>query len=102
MSDWDQEIPNFKAKKLGQIESRPVKGNKKKSPVKKPFRVMYTFMGKDQLMHRAVTQEDAEKWIQKERTNYYHQKHASDAVNDARREAKEERVAKYWIKNTSV
>jgi hypothetical protein len=99
MSDWNEEIPKFKAKRLGQIEVRPQKSKRRKPKVSKDFKVMtISYFNKELTMHRSATRAEAEAWIAKERRNYFHQAHAPESVNEARKKKHEERVDKYWIR----
>jgi hypothetical protein len=97
MSDWDKELPRFKAKRTGQEEVQPVKGGKNRK--KKPWKVFGpNWNGKEIEWYRGVDREACEKWIEKQRRSYYVPYRTAPAryAEDSKRRA-EERANRYKI-----
>lgn len=67
MSDWNEELPKFKARRMGQDEtSRPTGGRNRK---RKPWKVMLSPIhpeGDDKMVYRGTSREACELWIDKE------------------------------------
>lgn len=95
MSDWNLEIPTYKAKRNGEVEQRPATGGKRKP---RKWKVMSVFCGKEYVAHHAASKEACEAWIEKQRRSYYGVRlNKSPAAHDAAKKRAEERAARYRI-----
>ena len=54
MSKWGDELPDYKAKKRGQIDAEKMAGKGKSKRKPKPWKVMGFFLGREYVAHRGV------------------------------------------------
>lgn len=103
MSDWNEERSIYKAKKVGQIDAKQVRGGRgKKKP--KPWRVMTMFsfgpasVRREYVAYRGESEEACKAWIEKRARSYYirRQDNCERAHKTAQQHA-QERAALYWI-----
>ena len=95
MSDWNEEANIAKAKRKGIIELRPVGNWKKKKP--RPWLVKYNHNDYTSIVHKALTQEDAQKWIDKQTRSFFASIRWSQEWIDRAKKRQEERIARYRI-----
>lgn len=105
MSDWSEEQSIYKAKKIGQLDSKPATGGKNRKA--KPWKVMARFLmrstsGKERyweyVAYRGADEAACKAWITKESRSYFvrRQDQSERALMEAKQLA-EERAGRYWI-----
>lgn len=98
MSDWNEACSIHKAKKIGQLDAKVIKGvNKNKKP-KKEWHVYGPMFGKEYRMYSAATKEQCEKWLEKKSRWYYSLRTYKNSMDAATVESRaEEKMRGYRI-----
>ena len=98
MSKWGDELPDYKAKKRGQIDAEKMAGKGKSKRKPKPWKVMGVFSGHEYVAHRGVDEAACKAWIEKAARSYYvrRQDQSGRAIGEAQARAIE-RANRYRI-----
>lgn len=95
MSDWNKELPDFKAARRGEVELRPITGGKRQP---RKWRVYSTICGYEYIAHRAASKELCEAWVEKQRCSFYvGRRNAPQVIFDAAKLRAEKRADTYRI-----
>lgn len=95
MSDWNLELPKFKAARNGEVELRPTTGGKRQA---RKWKVMGRFKNIEYVAHRGASKEACEAWIAKQaRTYYVGHRNAPQAVHDEARDKAQARAQAFHI-----
>ena len=99
MSDWNEELPKFKERRLDTENLRPTSKGKRQP---RKWRVYDSILGSEYVAHRAATEEAAKAWIDKQARGYYvPRRNVTQAVIDDAVERAKARAAKYRIEPPS-